>query len=537
MHVLAQQEGLGGTALQIRPDRLRRGVHPALHVGDPVIGPAVVHALIVLVPLEHAPGPVHHALPPLRQAPGHVPGRVYAVPLLPGPVALQIGLVHHVDPVLIAQLVPRRLVGVVAGAHRVDVVAEEHHHGRVHVRLTDGPAGLRAPLVAVHPPEHQPLPVEQDHAVPYLQAAEAGLAGRHLHDPPPGAERQRHLVQRRGLVAPGEDVLKPEALAAEVPALRLQDQRPVKENALVRMGHPAGDRRALRLPAQQQPEGQNAVRALQPRLQPQVLQVDRRLGVEEHGAEDAAEPEEVLVLDPGRAGALEDLRAQPVAGGTDIGGEVKVRGGEAVLGVAHKMAVEPEEEGLLHPLETDAHPFPPQGGVQVKGPDVAAHRVVLPVDLGGQQLGVAVPGVEAVDVLDLAIALQFHMARHKNGPKGGVVKILPPERRRAGCGGPAPGEPPHPVQGLAQGGLAPGRLLGGGAAHVVRVGVQPVHLEHGWVGQPLQICLHSASPCLMGNLLTGIPGFLLFRLLCGHAAKEAVGCPLDSFPLYQKFLQ
>ena len=142
---------------------------------------------------------------------------------------------------------------------------------------------------------------------------------------------------------------------------------------------------------------------------------------------------------------LVDLHAQPVAGFPDVGGQVKVRGGEAVLGVAHEMAVEPDIEGPFHPLEGDAHPLPPKAGLQIKAADVAAHVGILPVDFRGPQLTPAVPGVEGVDILNFPMALELHMPRHPDGAKGGIVKILPPEPFRPLPGIFTPGKIPGPV--------------------------------------------------------------------------------------------
>ena len=93
---------------------------------------------------------------------------------------------------------------------------------------------------------------------------------------------------------------------------------------------------------QPQPQGARLVVRGQTCIQPQVLHIAFGLGIEIDAAEDAAEAEEILILQPGRAAALVDLYAQPVAGGMNVGAQVKFRGGEAVLTVAHKVAVEPK---------------------------------------------------------------------------------------------------------------------------------------------------------------------------------------------------
>ena len=292
---------------------------------------------------------------------------------------------------------------------------------------------------------------------------------------------------------PGEDVFKPERLAAEIFSLLAQRQRAVQQDALPGMGDAAMDVRARRRALQQQPYGQGSgvVVLLQPGLEPQVGQVQFRLRVEEHRAEDSAEPEEVLILDPGRAAALVDLHAQPVSRVPDVGGEVKVRGSEGVLTVSDKMTVEPDIKCLLHALEADTDPSAPQSRRQVKFTDIAAYRVVVPIDLRRTEVRVTVPGIEGVDILNPPISLQLHMAGDLNQTKAGAVKILLPECRRAQGGGLAPGKAPKPVQRLAQGGDAAVRFGGGGIAYMVGVGVQAVYLEYGRVSQPVDISLHN----------------------------------------------
>ena len=63
---------------------------------------------------------------------------------------------------------------------------------------------------------------------------------------------------------------------------------------------------------------------------------------------------------------LVNLHAQPVALLPDVGGQIKVGRREAILGIAHKVPVEPHIEGPLHPLKADADGFAQQAGFQIK---------------------------------------------------------------------------------------------------------------------------------------------------------------------------
>ena len=71
--------------------------------------------------------------------------------------------------------------------------------------------------------------------------------------------------------------------------------------------------------------------------------------------EDAGEAEEILVLDPAGAAALVDLHRQTVVGLLYERCHLKLRGGKAVLAVAHEMPIEPYIEGCLHALEGQEH--------------------------------------------------------------------------------------------------------------------------------------------------------------------------------------
>ena len=132
---------------------------------------------MVLIPLEHGFCPVQHTIQPLRQAGRDVPGGVDDGVFLPGTVGFHVGFVHHVDAVAVAHVVPFGAVGIVGGAHGVDVVAFEGSHGLFHIGKGDGPAGMGIPFVAVDAVEHQPVSVEVEYLLPQFKPAEAGVVG------------------------------------------------------------------------------------------------------------------------------------------------------------------------------------------------------------------------------------------------------------------------------------------------------------------------------------------------------------------------
>ena len=174
------------------------------------------------------------------------------------------------------------------------------------------------------------------------------------------------------------------------------------------------------------------------------------LGIEIDRAEQTRKTEKVLIFQPGGTAVLVHLDTQAVAGLPDIRRQVKFRGGKAVLGVADKLPVAPDKQRLLGTLKADADALPAQPLVQVKLPHIAADGGIVPVDLRRAQIAAAIPRVEGVGVLDLAVALQLDMPGHADRAEGREIRVLAVEIRRAGGGAGAVGKAPAAVQALAQ---------------------------------------------------------------------------------------
>ena len=88
---------------------------------------------MVPVPHDHANAAVHKLLFPFR-----VSGQQMIVPQMVDAVTLKVGLIHDIQPVFIAQGKESRVIGIVAGAHGIDIVAlhdahilEHDVHGRI----------------------------------------------------------------------------------------------------------------------------------------------------------------------------------------------------------------------------------------------------------------------------------------------------------------------------------------------------------------------------------------------------------------------
>ena len=74
----------------------------------------------------------------------------------------------------------------------------------------------------VHPPEHQPLPVEEHYPILEFKPAEADGIGNDLRHLPAGAQCQGYMVKAGGIVAPGPDARKREFRAYMVFAVKGQ---------------------------------------------------------------------------------------------------------------------------------------------------------------------------------------------------------------------------------------------------------------------------------------------------------------------------
>ena len=219
---------------------------------------------------------------------------------------------------------------------------------------------------------------------------------------------------------------------------------------------------------------------------------------------------------------LKDLYAQPVACGPDIGGQIKVRGSEGIFAVTYKLAVEPDIEGFFHTLEADADPFSGQSGIQIKITDIAGNGVVVPIHLGRQDLGMTVPGIKLVDILDLAVALELQMTGDLNGIKSGIVIALHPVVFGAVCRCCAPVQQPLAIENLLQGAAAGVGFFRADIGDVIRVRIQAVYLKYGRVFQPLQIGNHSKISFLFWwETRTLLIDMDIFIIIC--AASESQG--------------
>ena len=297
---------------------------------------------MVLVPSHHAGRAVEDDVLPfgavIRDG---VLVRAHRAELLPGAVGLEVGLVHHIQAVLVAQVVEARVVGVMAGAHGVDVVPLHVHHIPQHLFHRHAASAPAAPLVAVDALDDDPLAVHQHQAVLHLDAAQAGAAGDLL-----GAGAG-FIVDAQGV---GVEVGMLGAPQHRVLHLGAQLGRAVLTHRLHRFAehlgldaggrfglHAAGELQRAALPVVGQRAGDG-----------EVLEMHRGGGEQVHAAEQAGETPEVLVFQPAAAAEAEHLHRQAVLSGMHQGGQVGVRAHqiyEDAVGVHQRGVVKIDAEG------------------------------------------------------------------------------------------------------------------------------------------------------------------------------------------------
>ncbi len=315
--------------------------HPPGHRRQVLPDPALVaerphdDAGVVLVALDGAPDAVDH-----RVAPARVVGGVAPPVDQPEPVRLQVALVDHPQPVLVAQVEERRVRWIVAGAHGVHVVPLHQQHVGQHLVPGDRPAAVRGDLVAVDASHGDRCAVDGEDAVDDRDRAEAD-AQPHRLGRLAGQVAGRRGGDHHGVVAPG-DLRRPRVDRAHLDALtgsrvdpELGDQHP---------------RRHAGLDHQRPTAGRGVVVG----VHEDVVQASGRAGQQQHLAEDAGQPPHVLVLEVAARRPLVHAHGQHVVALDPHGvGHVELHREPAADRPAYLGAVDPRSERGVDALEAE----------------------------------------------------------------------------------------------------------------------------------------------------------------------------------------
>ncbi len=402
---------------------------------------------VVLVALDHPGDPIQV---------GGQPGRIVGEAVLRAEavrVAFDVGLVHHVQAVLVAQGVPLGIVGVVRRPDGVDVVPFHqldvaHHQGAI-----DGVPRERAVLVAVHALHQDGLAVDEESAAAdldrpeadargdnferapgsVLQRQERGIEVRCFRRPAVGGshrERQRHRPLAPGRHRGGRGNAAPHLAAVCIEQLQRHRRRRCPSTAI-----------------------RHRDRRLQSRVDPRVIEDGPDLEVphvrvggapQVHVPEDAAQPEHVLILEERTIAPAVHFDGQHVGTLPEVARDVELGRRAAVLAVTHPRAVHPDVEGRVHAREVQQHAPARPLRRDVERCPVRADGVV--VARRPRVLRLVREGIPRVAVDGHAETLNLPVARHND--------VLPPrviEPGELGAGGPRGRawrivEPPWAVQ-------------------------------------------------------------------------------------------
>ena len=409
MRVFAQDEGLFG----VRGDEAlhlgRRGIHLAFYIAGigiaPVVeDPLVMHqargilfaqkaahlvdvfsakalvaaapqqdAGVVFVAFEHAVCAVQH-----RRAPfGPIPRQSLVRPAaLPAAVRFQVRFVDDIQPVCIAQIIPLGAVGIVAGAHGVDVTALHKLHIVFHLLARYAAPCAAAPFMAVYAPEHNALSVQQHQPVLQFKPAKARLAAHRFQRTANGiAERNGIRVQRGILGAPQMRVRNGQVQRGAAVHNGRAHHKPVcAQRYIARAG-------ALHAHLHAQIAVGKILRQL--RLCPNIGQMRGGLRKQRHAAKNAGHPPEILILQPAGRGKAIHAHSQPVFARAAHGRrKIEFRRRKAVFAVADEYTVAPYGQRRLHAVEPNAHRLRAPCLRHGKHAHIAAHGVVAAGDLG-----------------------------------------------------------------------------------------------------------------------------------------------------------
>ena len=321
-------------------------------------------------------------------------------------VALHIGLGDQHDAILIAQLVEARVIGIVRGAHRVDVVLLHELQVAAHAIETHGAALVIVVIVTVDAMHLKVGAVEVDMVALNRHLGKA-LAMRHvLADHVAIVDLKRKVVEE-GVLGIPEVGVGHGALGMAVDALA----RSHHVLAIAERKHDAGSALGHRIE-----RNQSGV-ALAVRTEPKVDQVRGGALHKVHIAEDARGPPHILVLDIAAIAVLQDLDRKQVVALDERVGHVELGGQTRALGHADKLAVDVQLAIALDAVEANDLASAGGDGGKVDDALVNARGVI-----GGNKRLVHREREALVGIGKIAIAIYLPQVRNLNVIPLGLIR-------------------------------------------------------------------------------------------------------------------
>ena len=244
-------------------------------------------------------------------------------------VALHIGLGDQHDAILITQLVEARVIGIVRGAHRVDVVPLHELQVAAHAIEAHGAALVIVVIVAVDAMHLKVSAVEVDMIALDRHLGKSLVMRNVLADLVAVVDLKRKVIEE-GVLGIPEVGIGHAALGMAVDALA----RSHHVLAITERKHNAGSSLGNRI------ERDQSGIALAVRAEPKVDQVRGGTLHKVHIAEDARGPPHVLILDIAAIAVLQDLDRKQVVALDERVGHVELGRQARALGHADKLTVD-----------------------------------------------------------------------------------------------------------------------------------------------------------------------------------------------------
>ena len=351
---------------------------------------------MVLVALDH---PLHAV--DQRRLPSRIVRRIAPPPERLEAVRLEVALVDHVEPVLVAELQKARVRRIVRRSHRVDVVRLHELDVAAHHILADGTPNRRIELVPVDPAQQHAVPVDQQQ--PVLDR----------HPPEPDRRhhalvraRHDHVVEPRQLRAPRLDALEQDRLAGRDVHAQLRHQHPRAGAARHIHAQPPGPRHVVVVGVDEH-----------------IVHPANRPRQQRHRPEDPGQPPHVLVLEIGPRGPLMHPHGEHVGlPRPDLDRELRRQPAPARR--ADLDAVQPRGEGRVHALEAQHRAAGPRRRDSERHP-VVARRVLV-----GHERRIDRERVTHVRVGGLPVPVQLPVRRHRQRVPRRVVEVRGHEVQR-----------------------------------------------------------------------------------------------------------
>ena len=393
------------------------------------------HRRVVEVPLDHT-----LVADEVGGAEGGVLGQGHSLGIAHA-VGFDIALVHHIQAILVAKGQPTGVVGIMAGAHRIDIQLLHDSDIPNHVFFGNDVTFGRMHLMPVGPLDQNGLAVHQELRIPDFHRTETHLERGAFHHGSAGVTGGHvQTVQGGDFSTPGLHALH----------MGLKGGLPP--------GHGCGGKGSHGAALGIQKSGRYGFDAggnIGPDLKGAVglgddvdiLQALLLARIDIDAAGNAAQPPEILVLQVGAVAPAENLQGNHILPRTNVFGKVEAGFQLAVFAIAHHLSVHPYAHVGSSAADAQIHRFLLPFRRDVEHAAVLPHVVPFLRDDGRIVLVQTFPCIADIHVNGVSVAVELPEAGDGHFVPAGVVVVNGFKAFQAGLHRLAPMETPAAVQG------------------------------------------------------------------------------------------